>query len=476
MHHVRQRVFTIDDQAAFAELSGDYNPLHLDEVYSRRLLFGSAIGYGVYSLLWALDCWLEDKTEVIELRSIKVLFLKPIRIGETISLSWTSKGDRHMRMTLERGHSLVTSIEFEWTTSTNQKWEFLKACCPEKRTPRVLLEHDIENRSGSLDLYLDREAAGKIFPSALARLTRLQLSVLLCITRLIGIECPGLHSFESEIRLLSGVGSHETGLKYQVQRVERRFGMVFMDIVAPGMKGAIQAFLRPREKEQAQFSDLKNMVVPGEFAAQRALVVGGCRGLGEVTSKLLAAGSAEVKLTYHQGRRDAKRVVEEIASNGGSAECCQFDVLSKDSDHVGPAIQSWRPTHLYYYATPFISAGETGVFSRDLFRRFCDHYVTGFVNALALLGGGDGTFVFYPSSVFMDDPPSDMSEYVTAKGAGEALCGFIEDTAPEISIYRPRLPKMATDQTVSLLPAENHDPVPILLKHLRHFRDVTVSR
>jgi len=50
-----QRVFTSDDQLAFAKLSGDYNPLHLDPVLARRLLFGRQVVHGLHALLWSLN-------------------------------------------------------------------------------------------------------------------------------------------------------------------------------------------------------------------------------------------------------------------------------------------------------------------------------------------------------------------------------------------------------------------------------------
>ena len=50
-----QRIFTSDDQLAFAKLSGDYNPLHLDPVLARRLIFGHQVVHGVHALLWSLD-------------------------------------------------------------------------------------------------------------------------------------------------------------------------------------------------------------------------------------------------------------------------------------------------------------------------------------------------------------------------------------------------------------------------------------
>jgi hypothetical protein len=56
---------------------------------------------------------------------------------------------------------------------------------------------------------------------------------------------------------------------------------------------------------------------------------------------------------------------------------------------------------------------------------------------------------------------------VIAKVTGEALCDFYSRTHPGITIHRPRLPRLATDQTASLMPLESMDPVPVLLENLR---------
>jgi hypothetical protein len=50
-----ERTFTLQDQIAFAKFSGDYNPLHIDPVAARRLMFGAPVVHGIHSLLWALE-------------------------------------------------------------------------------------------------------------------------------------------------------------------------------------------------------------------------------------------------------------------------------------------------------------------------------------------------------------------------------------------------------------------------------------
>ncbi len=49
------RRFGLNDQRAFADLSGDHNPMHLDVQGARRLLLGSVAVHGIHLVLWALE-------------------------------------------------------------------------------------------------------------------------------------------------------------------------------------------------------------------------------------------------------------------------------------------------------------------------------------------------------------------------------------------------------------------------------------
>jgi hypothetical protein len=65
-----------------------------------------------------------------------------------------------------------------------------------------------------------------------------------------------------------------------------------------------------------------------------------------------------------------------------------------------------------------------------------------------------------------------MGEYAAAKNAGEMLCSFLQKANRRLKVYYPRLPRMATDQTVSLFSVDNQNPVPIILEHVRYLRDL----
>lgn len=472
---MKSRKFTIDDLLAFAKLSGDYNPQHVDPVAARRSLFGSAVAHGIYSVLWGLDCWLEDINSNIELRSIKAMFPKPIRIGEEVNMLFDSNHhEKHLRIELYSNRTIASILEIEWAELERRNIDYPEAGFPDKDKPRVLSENELKTASGTLKLYLDIETSSKLFPHLSRCLSPLQIAVFLATSRLVGMECPGLHSIYSELKLIAGDVKNLNTLEYEVKKYDKRFDLISMNIMAPGMTGYIKAFIRPTHQEQATYLKLKEIVDKDEFAGQKALIIGGSRGLGEVTAKLLATGAAEVKITYYKGEEDALRVIKEITLNGGIAECFHLDVLSNEKNNLSMLLNNWVPTHLYYFATPFIFSGVKGIFSISLFNRFCDYYITGFLNIVEQLMRLGVRNFFYPSSVAIDELPLDMGEYAAAKIAGEMLCNFLKASNKDMSIYTPRLPRLSTDQTVSILPVKNQDTIEVMLKHLRLFRDMSI--
>ena len=81
---MRERRFNLEDQQAFARLSGDTNPLHLDPVAARRLIFGEAVVHGVHGLLWALDLLFEEEDGPVELTRLAAAFESPLGLDRPV--------------------------------------------------------------------------------------------------------------------------------------------------------------------------------------------------------------------------------------------------------------------------------------------------------------------------------------------------------------------------------------------------------
>tara|TARA_B100002003_G_scaffold127174_1_gene117474 strand:+ start:242 stop:559 length:318 start_codon:yes stop_codon:yes gene_type:complete len=76
---------------------------------------------------------------------------------------------------------------------------------------------------------------------------------------------------------------------------------------------------------------------------------------------------------------------------------------------------------------------------------------------------------FYLPTVFLSKQPLNMGEYTAAKAAGESLCSLLSKSIEGINIFNPRLPKLATDQTVSLIGQRIDSPDAIMLNKLNQF-------
>ena len=99
------RTITETDIINFAGISGDYNPLHIDEEFCRTTQFGTRIAHGplVYSIATGLifQLHLYDDTLIAFLGFDSLKFTKPVKIGDTIHARVeviekreTSKSDR----------------------------------------------------------------------------------------------------------------------------------------------------------------------------------------------------------------------------------------------------------------------------------------------------------------------------------------------------------------------------------------------
>jgi NAD(P)-dependent dehydrogenase (short-subunit alcohol dehydrogenase family) len=469
------RVFTSDDQLAFARLSGDYNPIHLDPVAARRLLFGQPVVHGVHALLWAFDGWLADQSTAVRvagpvrITKLKVRFRSSIPLDARIELVARQKSPTEVQLELstDDAKAVTASVSFEpaGESSTRVVAEF-----PPQGPCRDRGPAELATMAGEISLCLERKAATTLFPHAVRCLPADQLATLLAATRVVGMEAPGLHSIFSGLELEAGSVAEKAApvLRYETANFDDRVSRLELRVDSSGMRGQVLAFVRPEPQQQASFESLQSLVAPNEFAGERALVIGGSRGLGEVAVKLLAAGGAEVRFTYARGAADAERLAAEIAIAKGHVASFQYDVLA-DPPRLAAALENWSPTLLCFFATPHIAASPDGGFSASRFGAFCDYYIRGFLATFeAARACGPGlSRVLYPSSVFVEELPPNLGEYAAAKTAAEALCRFLAKAHGGIRFHCPRWPRLATDQTASLIRTELPDPAATVFAALR---------
>lgn len=467
-----ERRFTLGDQLDFARFSGDWNPIHTDPVYARRCLTGQAVVHGMNMVLWALELLAGHYTECRILISLRVQFIKPAFLNERLICRLINARDKSFLVEVigSVGQAVVIELVFSAGSRTLPMCSFV-ASKGLSRDPVLLRAEDLEGRSGEWEVATEEGLAKHLFPACVALWGEAIPIIFAHISRLVGMECPGRYALFSELEL--AVCENDSVmvtncLRYQVVKFDKRFKLVTSKVNVAGYSGSVRAFLSPPPVQQARMSDVKNDISSKVFTSQRALVIGGSRGLGELAAKMLAAGGADVYLTYNQGQSEANDVVLDILSQGGNARAIALDVR-EPIDKQWKSLKGWAPTHLYYFATPYIFSGQRVGFSPELLTTLISYYVTGFARAVETFVPSGLSAALYPSTVALDEFPTDMTEYCAAKAAGEALCQLLVRRHRGLNIICPRLPRLATDQTVSLLPAENHDPRGIIRDLLLKF-------
>jgi acyl dehydratase len=447
--------WVVDEQAhaAFVELSGDRNPLHVDPVAARRLPFGRVAVHGMHLVLDTLDR-IGAETSLAP-RRVRATFRHPVGVGDPLTTTIELDGDRaHARVMVDVWTAADIDVELgapalSGTAEQRSVREVFGDVFGDE--PEV---HDIETLAGVAGSIIVRTADAGRFAAVSPHVT----AELLALTRLVGMHVPGLRSVLSSIDLTIGSGSAEA-LQYRVVKLDWRFSQVVLEVSGGAVTGTLTAFVRP-QPVQPSLGDVRPR--SGEFAGQRWLVVGGSRGLGATAVLLLDAGGAEVIFTYHQGVADA----DALAARTTGAGALRLD-LEQEADEAIGELAAWRPTHLAYMASPPIFVGAAGTYSNALFERFRAFYVDRFIDVIAALDGAALRGVLWPSSQVIEHPTPGTAEYADAKRVGEQACRDLAAARPHLIVANPRFGRLLTDQTTSYVPVEFGDAPTEVLHALR---------
>lgn len=103
-HVTFTKTFTEDDVRRFIEITGDVNPLHVDEAYARETQFGTRVIHGMLTasiLSTMVGMVLPGRGAIYRSQSIR--FLLPVHVGETVTAHFVVKSidrDKH-RLTID---------------------------------------------------------------------------------------------------------------------------------------------------------------------------------------------------------------------------------------------------------------------------------------------------------------------------------------------------------------------------------------
>lgn len=461
--------FDHGDQLRFAALSGDYNPMHVDPIAARRLVAGRQVVHGMHVLLRAIESMPQCPADLPA--SIAVDFVNPVCVGDEVAFDEQVNGaDRTLRVSSD--NHPCTYVEIVAASSPGGVQAAPITADSDLERPDLPLDHEPASWVGRCHrLALPEADMAAAFPRASRWLGEQRVAALGLLSYWVGMVCPGLNSVFTAVTFSPAEPADGIQhLRFKVTRFDPRYRIFLIDFDGC-IRGRLKAFLRAAPQLQPAIGALTALVQPGEFAGTHTWVIGGSRGLGELTAKLIAAGGGDVTLTYAMGQADAERVAQDINSLGrGRAETRQLNV-NEDNLAAWVASASQSPSAVFYYATPRIFVRGAPGFDLNLLDLFNRIYLLRFHELCAELSARLGTTakarVFFPSSVAVTELPRNLLEYAMSKAAGELLVESWNRSSATIQITSARLPRLATDQTATVHAVEHEDNVEVMLPLVR---------
>lgn len=436
--------------------------MHLEPDYARRTQAGDIVVHGVHAMLWALDLLAEQSALPAGRFTLTARFERFVYVNEPLEAWWSAMGERR-EIEIRSGDLRMATVSVSPAAPRPATTIDTSSTQP---IPEKAIEWRMEEVAGLAGSFVPigaDEIYTSAFPAFVAQVGAGTVRALAGLSTLVGMICPGLHSIFSRLSIVVEPGSVGSILTYAVRRVQPILRLATMDIDGDALSGSVEAFVRHPPIRQPSMAELAGQVPSTLCRGDTVLVLGGSRGLGELTAKLTALAGAEVVISYARGRAEAKAVADEIVAGGGRCSVIRYDARAPVAEQLGTLVAT--VTHCYYYPTPQIFRSRGLTFDPEALARFTAIYNTAFADVATLLSRGSRQVrMFYPSSTAIDELPKGTLEYVMAKAAGESLCRYLDRSLPFLAVQYRRLPRLLTDQTSTVLPVATADSVAILRK------------
>ncbi len=465
------KIFRKKDLLWFSRISGDFNPIHIDEEYSRRIMKGSLVVPGMYLFLWSLNFFIKSVKSSISYT--KINFHNTVNVNEKCYLYYHIIDDLHV---LSLKSNNLTVATFTLKLSNNYIINKITNAYPPLSKIKRFKFKELKNLSGKLKTYLCNDKSKNFYYLKKYKFHSL-ISNFLAFSRLVGMTVPGLNSLFTGLELHISDIYNKKNIIWNVSRHTNIKSLIYINLKGNGVCGKIFVLYRPELVNQPHIKEIYKRFKLRKVKNNISLIIGGSRGLGEFTSKLLASNGSTVIISYLSGKKDALRVKNEIVNFGGKAYCVEIDIFNLYKSFNKLKKLKLNINQVYYFASPMIRDSRNKKIDQKLLREYDAIYVKPIKNLVKIMINyfSKNFSIFYPSSIYTVKIPFKLKEYAMSKIKAEKEIKILNKHYRKQYIYFSRLPVLLTDQNPSFSINENRKNIKFLVKEILKFSNKKVK-
>ncbi len=453
--------FSEDDLLAFADASGDWNPLHIDADFARGTPFGRCVVHGSLLTLGALGCLPNDV--LTEVRGLELTFGGAVLVGEPVTAetrysdkanAWevrlSGRGKLLTRVVARPG--VLPGVDSRPSDPISRRPMRVEPFAPELADEPAVGDQ-VEGAYGSKPAFAEiarHRNAGALDPAL--------VEALGWASYIVGMEVPGLHGVFAAAKLSllerdpkDGAGGYSLRAREHDPRTERLVADGRLETRSGATVAAVIECFRRRQLPELDAAALLP-ATPRPASGRSVVVIGGSRGFGAAATLALLGGGHETHAVYsttagvlgaaNVGAHEERLILHRAdAQDPGQLTPLREAIVERGLPLRGIVLAA---------ALPPLAMGLTAESALPL-----SEYVAASIRLVAVPLGAlmplldDQGFILFCSSSAVTAPPRDWPHYVAAKGALEYLASWAVAAAPGVRSVVVRLPKLATAMTNS---------------------------
>ncbi|WGS46999.1 SDR family NAD(P)-dependent oxidoreductase [Burkholderia sp. JSH-S8] len=457
------------DVEAFARLSRDRNPLHVDPDYGRRSSFGACIVHGVLGVLAVLEHI--APAAPVRVTRLSANFRAPIFAAHRYVGRIEAQGGEGCIVSVRDGTAVLMQLDVAWEVAAPPAGDMESATAAARMSdddaaPVIEVDdHEDAQFVPGLELSGEYAATGPDPRHARSRhaFGATVLDTLALASFLTGMKLPGRRALFSALTLDFTRREAAGALVYRhaVASFHRDYGLLETTLAvsdaggAPVVHGTLRSFVRKALIAQpaAHYLAALSGSEAQRFAGQVAFLTGGSRGLGAALARGLAALGYRVYLNYLGSAAQADEVARDLEAHGLSVSLMQGDAGDRAWLEAQAAVLRARHGRLDVLVCnacePPLRLDEeaaSGARGEDYLARNLQLVEAPLAAFADLLEAGGGTCVAI-SSQMVETDPAGYTHYVELKRRIEAGVLRLAEARPAIRTLIARPSSLLTEMS-----------------------------